>query len=764
LIDRSSLVPAGTVIRGDLVVEANVVIGVGVVFGAGAAIGQGVVLPDGIVVEPGARIDMLKLHGCTLPPGTRVGGNLWLGAHCLIGRGIRFGGDNRIGPWLDLPDHLHIARGAQIRRLMLNNVRLPPGTVVSGDICLSAGVKIGRGVTFKAAVTVMNGATIPDGVTVGGGAVVRRCDVQGAQLGPEVWIRGDLRLKPGVQVGAGVEFDDGVVIHCICNIPDGVVFVHGAQVRHFHIAPGVFVPGGTRVAGNLRLGSGVSMAPNVFFNADVLIGEDVHIPAGARIGRHARIKRLDIAGDVLLPRRFTLHGDVSIGPGARIGCGAKLGADVEIGPGVVLPPNVALDSGARLRRLSIADGVTLPSGTRLGGDLVLRRGVQVGRDVAFGPGVDIGPHVVLPDGASVAAGVRLRELRVATDVELPLDTRIEGNLVLCAGVKVKEGACFGADVRVEADCRIGRGVRLPAGMVVEEGADVSFLDIAADVSLPCGTHINGNLRIGPGVRVGSGVCFGGNVEIGPGVQLPDGAIVIANACIERLAIAGDAVTGEALILCGNAVIEAGARLEDDVLLGADVIVGAAVHLPAGAVLANHARVRALRLGSDIELPAHFVLSGDLCLGDRVVVGGGVRFGAGVVVGAGAVIGEEAVLEDGAVVEAGAQVPPHARIAAPAPPVKLPGTDQETVDKPATASGLPVSPAMTPQPLIPPGDAPFPAWQAYLSAQAPTSTTGVEQHDDSQAGTPAQSPPVAIPATYRQPLSRAFHALPWRPPG
>jgi acetyltransferase-like isoleucine patch superfamily enzyme len=274
------------------------------------------------------------------------------------------------------------------------------------------------------------------------------------------------------------------------------------------------------------------------------------------------------------------------------------------------------------------------------------------------------------------------------------------------------------------------------------------------------------------------------VEIGPGVQLPDGVIVMDNARIDYLAIADDAVMGEALMLCGNAVIEAGARLENDVLLGADVIVGAGVHLPAGAVLANHARVRALRLGSDMELPPHFVLNGDLCLGDRVVVGDRVCFGAGVVVGASAVIGcgavisndavigsdavigEEAVLEYGAVVEAGAQVPAHAHIAAIAPAAQLPGMDSDAgmVNKPAGAPNPSASLAMAPHAFIPPGDAPFPTWHAYLSARAPAPTTDVQRHDDSQAGTPAQSPPIAIPATFRQPPFRASYALPWRPPG
>jgi UDP-3-O-[3-hydroxymyristoyl] glucosamine N-acyltransferase len=498
------------------------------------------------------------------------------------------------------------------------------------------------------------------------------------------------------------------------------------------------------------------------------------------------LKALLLHDKVLAPEAIVLQGNAIIHRAASMRQWVVLGADVEIGPGVTLPPDMVLDKGARLTCLSVADNVTLPDGTRLGGDLVLRRGVQVGRDVAFGPCVDIGPHVVLPDGASVAAGARIHELRIAADVELPRGTYIAGNLVLCAGVTVKGSVCFGADVRVEAHCRIGHGVTIPSGMVVEQGADVSFLKIAADVTLPCGIRINGNLRIGPGVRVGSGACFGSNVKIGPGVQLPDGVTVMDNARIDRLAIADDAMTGEALMLCGNATIEAGARLENDVLLGADVIVGAGVHLPAGAVLADHARVRALRLGSGLQLPSHFVLNGDLCLGDCVVVGDGVCFGAGVAVGAsavigcgavikngavigsGAVIGEEAVLEHGAVVEAGAQVPAHAHIAAIAPPAQLPGMDSDTemVDKPAAAPDLDlsVSLAMTPQPCIPPGDAPFPTWHAYLSAQTPAPPTDVQRHDDRQAGTPAQSPPIAIPTTCHQPPSRASYALPWRPPG
>ena len=771
-IARTARVASGTVIHGDLVMKSNAEAGAGVVFGAGVMISRGVALPGWVVVEPGAHIDMLWLGGCTLPRHTRLGGNLVLETACQVGRGVRFGGDNHIGAGITLPAGLRIARGAEIRKLKLHGAQLPHGTVVCGDLELSAGTRIGRGVTLEANVLVANGAAIPDGITVSQGAVVRRCNVEGAQLGRGIRISGDLSLRPGVRVGDGVRFDNDVVIDCACAIPDGMVFMPAAWVRHFHIGAGVVVPPGVQVAGDLHLEGGVTMEAGVFFNAGAMVQGDLHIPAGARIGGQACIRRLEIAPDAQLPRHFTLYGDVSIGAGARIGNRAILGADVKIGPGVMLPPDVLVDPGARLTRLFIADDVILPPNTRLGGDLVLRRGVHVSRDVAFGAGVDVGPHVVVPRGAAVAAGACLRVLRIAAGVELPPCTRIGGDLVLCAGVKVESDACFGAGVRVEADCRIGQGVIVPAGVVIEAGSHVKWLDIAPDVSLPPGTRISGDLYIGPGVRVGGDTCFCHGVEIGDNVRLPDSVLVADDARIERLTIAEDAVTGKGLILCGNAVIEAGAHLDDEVLLGADVLVGAGVHLPAGAVLNDHAQVRALCLGHDIQLPSEFELDGDLCLGDRVVVGAGVCFGAGVVVGAdvvigsgvvmeanvvigsGAVIGDAAVLEDGAVVESGAQVPAHARIAAARAPVQPGAMEQQG------APELAASPATMPQLSPPPSDAPFSSWQAYLSTQAPPSAPDMQQPDDSRAPAFPQSEPMAIPQTHRRSLFRAGYGSPF----
>jgi UDP-3-O-[3-hydroxymyristoyl] glucosamine N-acyltransferase len=593
-----------------------------------------------------------------------LGGNLRVGRHCEVGSGVVFEGNNRIASHVIVPGDLRIAREARIQQLRLSGATMAPGTVICGNAFVSAGTRIGRGVTLEAD-AVVTAAALPDGVTIARRAFVNRCDVTGAVLQRGTRIGGDLYLAPGVQVGWNVRLHKGVKVNCACRIPDGVEFMPAAVVDWFQIAPRVVLPPGTRIAGNLCLKRGVVVGAGVRFGAGAVVEYDITIPNGAQLGQGTVIRQLDIAPDVSLPDQFTLYGDAVLGAGSSLGERVVLGKGVEIGAGVMLPPGVTLVDRARIRVLRIADDVVLPVGTRLGGDLVLRRGVRIGRDVELGATVDIGPHVTLPDGIVVACGATVRVLSIADDVLPDHGVCIEGDLCAGVGALVAPGVRFGAGVVLEADCSIGSGIVLRPGVIVCRHARLNRIDIAADVLLPPQTRIGGDLRIEAGVQVGRQVCFGRNVCIGPGVALPAGVHLADDATVNRLEVAADAVLGTGLTLCGDVVIGARVRIDDDVTLGAGVVVGAGVYLPKGVAVASNTTVSMLRLGADVRLPEEFGIAGDLCLEDRVVVGERVQFGAGVVVGAGVVIGDGALLGDNVVVCAGAVIGADACLAADA---------------------------------------------------------------------------------------------------
>ena len=576
-IAATAIIPPGTVLHGDLTLHGNTVVGVDVVFGYGADIGPDVVVPAGVTVLAGARIERLRLHGCRLPYQTVIGGNLTLDSRCRVGRHVVFEGDNRIGPGVDLPARLHVAKGARIDYLRLT-APLPSGTVVCGNLILGPTARLGRGVTLGANVTVR--ATIPDGISVGAGATVRQCDVAGAQLGWNTGIEGDLYLARGVELGSGVRFGHGVRIEVPCQIPDGLVFCTRARVHRFELAPDVTLPAGTRIGGSLRLEQGVHVGTGVEFGADVEVGPGVRIPDGARIADRARISRLDIAPDARLPGCFHLHGNAVVGPGACIGDNAMLGRDVMVGPGVNLPAGVILCDGACLTDLRLGEAVVLPVGTRIGGNLVIRRGATLGIDVEFGADADIGPYVRLPEGVQVAPGACVRELCIARDVQLPRGTRIHGALWIGQGARVGRQVAFGAGVR------LGPGVAIPDGIVVGEGARIDFLRIAGNVTLGNDILLTGNAVIQSSACVGDGVTLGRNVLIGTRVRLPAGVAVADRSRVRRFCV------GPRVILPAMFIVEGDLCLGQGAVVGYGARFGAGAWVGPGAVINDRAEVAA----------------------------------------------------------------------------------------------------------------------------------------------------------------------------
>jgi UDP-3-O-[3-hydroxymyristoyl] glucosamine N-acyltransferase len=551
------------IIHGDLSVGARARIGAVVNLGANAVIGPGVAVPAGVTVQAGAHIGMLELHGCWLPPGTVLGGNLRLGRHCRVGSGVVFEGDNVIGSHLDLPDGLRIARGARVRRLSMAGAFVPAGTVVCGSVTVAPGTRIGRGVTLEAG-TVVKAAALPDGVTVMRRAIVSHCDVAGAKLRRGTRIGGDLYLAPGVEVGWNVRLHKGVRINCVCRIPDGVTFLPESIVDWFQVAPGVVLPAGTDLAGSVCLKRGVVIGAGVTLGAGTIVEKGVRIPNGAQLARSASVRQLDIAHDVSLPGSFTLYGDAVLGAGAVIGERVALGARVDVGPGVVLPPGVTVVDNARIASLRIAGEVLVPAGTSLGGDLVLRHGVRVGHNVKFGAGVDIGPHVRVPDGVLVAPGARVRVLSVAAGVLPGHDVWIHGDLSAAAGAQVAPGVRLGDGVVLEAGCSIGAGavigagVHLPKGCVVVPQAVVRMLRLGAGVQLPEAFSIAGDLCLEDGVQVGERVRFGAGVVVGAGAVIGQDAVLE-----DHVVVCAAAVVGERACLAAQAVVDAGEKVGDD---------------------------------------------------------------------------------------------------------------------------------------------------------------------------------------------------------
>lgn len=576
-IAASARVPMGTVLHGDVQLRQDTVIGLGVTLGFGVDIGPGVIVPAGVTVLAGARIDRLRLNGCHLPRQTAIGGNLILGQQCQVGRHVTFAGDNRIAAGVVLPARLHIARGARIDRLRLGTP-LPPSTVVCGSLDVGANVTLGRGITLGASVILR--ASLPDGISVGPGATVRRCETHGALLGWDVHIDGDLYLADGVEVGNGVRFGHGVRIETPCRIPDGVTFRARARVRRLELAPDVTLPAGTRIGGDLCLGRGVRVGTGVEFGADVEIGPGVAIPDGARIVDQACISRLDIAPGVRLPDCFHLSGDAVVESGACIGDNATLGRDVEIGAGARLPPGVILCDGARLTELRLGDQVTLPAGTRIGGNLIARHGATVGIDVELGAGVDIGAYVSLPEAVQVCPGARVRVLSIAPEVLLPRATRIEGD------VWIVRGARIGQSVTLGAGAWLGAKAEIPDGAIVATGAHIDRLRVASSVTLGGGVVFTGNATIMSGACVGRGVRLGKGVAIGPRVRLPDGVTVADGARVRRLCVGPGVNLPPAFMISGDLCIGQAA------VVGLGAQFGASVWIAPGAVIDDHARVAA----------------------------------------------------------------------------------------------------------------------------------------------------------------------------
>nr|WP_314627325.1 DapH/DapD/GlmU-related protein [uncultured Noviherbaspirillum sp.] len=437
------VLPPGTRVAGSICLKRGVVIGAGVTLGAGTIVENGVRIPNGAQLARSASVRQLDIaRDASLPGSFTLYGDAVLGAGAVIGERVVLGAHVEVGPGVALPPGVTVVANARIASLRIAaDVRLPDGTRLGGDLVLRHGVRVGQDVTFGAAVDVGPHVLVPDGVLVAPGARVRVLSVAAGVLpGHDVWIHGDLSAAAGARVAPGVRLGDGVVLEAGCSIgsgvglPAGVIVEGGSRVNCIDIAAGVRLPPQTRIAGDLQIAPEVLVGRRVCFGHDVCIGPGIVLPDDTVLMDHARVNRLDVAGDAICGAGLTLCGDAVIGAGATIDGAATLGHGAVIGAGVTLPRGCVVASHALVRMLRLGAGVQLPEEFSIAGDLCLEDGVQVGERVQFGAGVVVGAGVVIGPGAVLG-----------------------DNVVVCAAAVIGAHACVAALAAVDAGGLVGSG-------------------------------------------------------------------------------------------------------------------------------------------------------------------------------------------------------------------------------------------------------------------------------------------------------------------
>jgi len=291
---------------------------------------------------------------------------------------------------------------------------------------------------------------------------------------PGTVVSGDAYVAPGTRVGRGVTLEAGVVVTAAA-LPDGVTVMRQSLVGRCEVK-GAHIHRGTRIGGDLYLAPGVLVGANVRLHKGVRINCVCRIPDGVDIMPAAIVGRFRVGPRVALPPGTRIGGNLCLEEGATVGKGVRFGAGAVVRAGVAIPDGARLRRGAEVRRLEIAADASLPDCYTLCGDAVVGAGAGIGERVVLGSNVEVGPGVMLPPGVLLIDGARVAALRMADDVVLPAGTRLGGDLVLRRGVRV------GQDLGLGSGADIGPHVVLPDGIVVEPGARVRMLNVAAGVS------------------------------------------------------------------------------------------------------------------------------------------------------------------------------------------------------------------------------------------------------------------------------------------
>ena len=206
-------------------------------------------------------------------------------------------------------------------------------------------------------------------------------------------------------------------------------------------------------------------------------------------------------------------------------------------------------------------------------------------------------------------------------------------------------------------------------------------EIAEDVELGPFAVVGAGVVIGAGTRIGAHVVIHDGTSLGAGCEVQDGVVLGKSPKLARSSTASTAalaplsIADHAVVCCG-AIVFAGARLGEGVIVGDQAYVRERAEIGAGAVVGrgstvdNDVRIGArAKIQTDVYVTAYSVVEDDVFVGPGVcmtndstmgrhdksdalrgsVLRRACRVGGGVVLTPGVEIGEEAFVAAGAVV-------------------------------------------------------------------------------------------------------------------
>jgi acetyltransferase-like isoleucine patch superfamily enzyme len=206
-------------------------------------------------------------------------------------------------------------------------------------------------------------------------------------------------------------------------------------------------------------------------------------------------------------------------------------------------------------------------------------------------------------------------------------------------------------------------------------------EIADDVQLGPFAVVGAGVVMGSGTRIGAHVVIHDGTVLGAGCEVQDGAVLGKSPKLARSSTASTAALapleiGDRAVVCCGAVVFAGARLGEGVIVGDQAFVRERAEIGAGTVIGRGSTVdNDVRIGSrtkiqtDVYVTAYSVVEDDVFVGPGVcmtndstmgrhdksyplrgpVLRRACRVGGGVVLTPGVEVGEEAFVAAGAVV-------------------------------------------------------------------------------------------------------------------
>ncbi len=206
-------------------------------------------------------------------------------------------------------------------------------------------------------------------------------------------------------------------------------------------------------------------------------------------------------------------------------------------------------------------------------------------------------------------------------------------------------------------------------------------EIAEDVDLGPFAVVGAGVVIGAGTRIGAHVVIHDGTVLGAGCEVQDGAVLGKSPKLARSSSASTTplapleIADRAVVCCG-AIVFAGAKLGEDVIVGDQAYVRERAEIGAGALIGrgstvdNDVRIGAgAKIQTDVYVTAYSVVEDDVFVGPGVcmtndstmsrhdqsyalrgpVLRRACRVGGGVVLTPGVEVGEEAFVAAGAVV-------------------------------------------------------------------------------------------------------------------